>query len=74
MPGGIRSMQNPLAFGDPDHYSIRFTGPEDNGGVHINSGIPNHVFYLAVVGGTHRVSGRRRAGRGPGATSSRSRR
>ena len=33
-------MQNPLAFGDPDHYSIRFTGPEDNGGVHINSGHP----------------------------------
>jgi bacillolysin len=57
LPGGIRSMQNPLAFGDPDHYSIRFTGAEDNGGVHINSGIPNHVFYLAVVGGTHRLSG-----------------
>jgi thermolysin len=50
-------MQNPTAYGDPDHYSIRFTGPEDNGGVHINSGIPNHVFYLAVVGGTHRLSG-----------------
>ncbi|HET9317935.1 MAG TPA: M4 family metallopeptidase [Vicinamibacteria bacterium] len=57
VPGGIRSMQNPFAYGDPDHYSIRFTGPEDNGGVHINSGIPNHVFYLAVVGGTNRVSG-----------------
>jgi bacillolysin len=57
LPGGIRSMQNPLAFGDPDHYSIRFTGSEDNGGVHINSGIPNHVFFLAVVGGTHRLSG-----------------
>jgi thermolysin len=57
VPGGIRSMQNPLAFGDPDHYSLRFTGSEDNGGVHTNSGIPNHVFYLAVVGGTHRLSG-----------------
>jgi bacillolysin len=57
VPTGLRSMQNPLAFGDPDHYSIRFTGPEDNGGVHINSGIPNHVFYLATVGGTHRLSG-----------------
>lgn len=56
VPGGLRSMQNPLAFGDPDHYSIRFTGPEDRGGVHINSGIPNHVFYLAVMGGTHRLS------------------
>jgi thermolysin len=57
VPGGIRSMQNPSAYGDPDHYSIRFTGTEDNGGVHINSGIPNHVFYLATVGGTNRVSG-----------------
>jgi thermolysin len=56
-PGGIRSMQNPLLHGDPDHYSIRFTGSEDNGGVHTNSGIPNHVFYLAIEGGTHRLSG-----------------
>jgi thermolysin len=54
---GIRSMVNPIAFGDPDHYSIRFTGTADNGGVHINSGIPNHAFYLAVAGGTNRVSG-----------------
>ncbi len=23
--------------------------PDDNGGVHINSGIPNHAFYLAAV-------------------------
>jgi thermolysin len=50
-------MSNPFAFGDPDHYSIRFTGAEDNGGVHINSGIVNHAFYLAVAGGTNRVSG-----------------
>jgi thermolysin len=25
--------------------------------VHINSGIPNHAFYLAVNGGRNRVSG-----------------
>src|SRR4029453_9121464 len=56
-PGGIRSMQNPAQFGDPDPKSIRFTGSSDNGGVHINSGIPNNVFYLSVVGGTNRVSG-----------------
>ena len=55
-PGGLRSMQNPMAFGDPDHYSERYTGSQDNGGVHINSGIPNHVFYLAIEGGTHRLS------------------
>ena len=54
-PGGIRSLQNPVAFGDPDHYSIRFTGPSDNGGVHINSGIANHAFYLAIEGGRHRL-------------------
>jgi thermolysin len=54
---GIRSMADPSAFGDADHYSVRFTGTADNGGVHTNSGISNHVFYLAVEGGTNRVSG-----------------
>jgi bacillolysin len=54
-PGGSRSLQDPMAFGDPDHYSIRFTGPDDNGGVHINSGIVNHAFYLAIEGGRHRL-------------------
>ena len=54
---GIRSMSDPRSFGDPDHYSIRFTGSEDNGGVHINSGIPNHAFFLAIEGGTNRTSG-----------------
>ena len=56
-PGGIRSMQNPLSFGDPDHYGVRYTGSGDNGGVHINSGIANHAFYLAIEGGTHRLGG-----------------
>lgn len=55
---GIRSMQSPTLFGHPDHYSIRYTGTDDNGGVHTNSGIPNHVYYLAIEGGTNRVSGR----------------
>jgi thermolysin len=54
---GIRSMNSPFAFGDPDHYSIRYTGTGDNGGVHINAGIVNHVFYLAIAGGANRVSG-----------------
>ena len=56
-PGGLRSMANPGAFGDPDHYSKRFLGTDDNGGVHINSGIANHAFYLAIEGGTNRTSG-----------------
>jgi Zn-dependent metalloprotease len=25
------------------------TGPADDGGVHVNSGIPNHAFYLAAI-------------------------
>jgi thermolysin len=54
-PGGLRSMQNPMAHGDPDHYSIRYTGPLDNGGVHTNSGIANNAFYLAIEGGQHRL-------------------
>ena len=41
----------------PDHYSIRYLGDEDGGGVHINSSIVNHAFYLMVMGGTNRVSG-----------------
>lgn len=60
----IRSMANPMQFGDPDHYAIRFTGTGDNGGVHINSGIPNHAFYLAIEGGVNRVSGQQVQGVG----------
>jgi len=58
-PGGIRSMENPAIFGQPDHYSRLQVLPiaRDNGGVHINSGIPNHVYYLAIEGGTNRTSG-----------------
>ena len=56
-PGGLRSMANPSAFGDPDHYSQRYTGVLDNGGVHTNSAIGNQWFYLAIEGGTNRTSG-----------------
>ncbi len=56
-PGGLRSLDNPGLFGDPDHYSRRFVGFEDNGGVHVNSLIASHAFYLAVEGGTNRTSG-----------------
>jgi thermolysin len=62
---GIRSMANPNAYGDPDHYSNRFLGEEDNGGVHINSSISNHAYYLAIEGGTHRLSGVTVTGVGP---------
>lgn len=50
---GITSV---LAGHQPSHYSVRYTGFSDNGGVHINSGIINHLFYLLTVGGTHAKS------------------
>ena len=52
----LRSMSDTHASGDPDHYSERYTGSGDNGGVHINSGIPNYAFYLLSEGGTNHVS------------------
>jgi Zn-dependent metalloprotease len=54
----LRSMKEPgTAYDDPrigkdpqpahmDHYVVT---TRDNGGVHINSGIPNHAFYLAAT-------------------------
>jgi thermolysin len=65
-PVGLRSVADPRSFGDPDHYSIRFRGVGDNGGVHTNSLIASHAFYLAVEGGTNRTSGRRVSGVGAG--------
>jgi len=56
-PGGLRSMANPAAYGGPDHYSHRFTGSTDNGGVHTNSNIVNQAYFLAVVGGRNATSG-----------------
>lgn len=54
---GIRSMKAPgTAYNDPKlgkdpqpaHMRDIYKGFEDNGGVHINSGIPNYAFYLAA--------------------------
>ncbi|HYI23664.1 MAG TPA: M4 family metallopeptidase, partial [Candidatus Limnocylindrales bacterium] len=47
----FRNMADPESLNQPSHYSDRYTGGEDNGGVHINSGIANHAFYLMVNGG-----------------------
>ncbi|MEX0677656.1 MAG: M4 family metallopeptidase [Pirellulales bacterium] len=33
----------------PAHMDDKYTGFADNQGVHINSGIPNHAFYIAAV-------------------------
>jgi bacillolysin/thermolysin len=58
---GDRSMENPELFRQPDHYSryrrLPATEEGDWGGVHVNSGIPNQAFYLAIEGGRNRTSG-----------------
>ncbi|MFM7446972.1 MAG: M4 family metallopeptidase [Leptolyngbyaceae cyanobacterium] len=55
---GIRSMKAPgTAYDDPilgkdpqpAHVKDMYKGTADNGGVHINSGIPNYAFYLAAM-------------------------
>lgn len=33
----------------PKHLKNKYKGTSDNGGVHINSGIPNHAFYLVAM-------------------------
>jgi hypothetical protein len=50
----VRSLSNPAASADPDHYTQRFIG----GDPHFNSTIASHTYYLAIEGGTNRTSGR----------------
>jgi Zn-dependent metalloprotease len=50
-------LDNPEAHGHPDHDSRRTSDQADNGGVHANSTIVSHAYYLAVEGGTNRTSG-----------------
>lgn len=54
----LRSLKAPgTAYDDPQigrdpqpaHMKDLYHGKDDNGGVHINSGIPNHAFYLAAT-------------------------
>lgn len=47
------AFENDPIFGNdvqPSHMNNYNHTPADNGGVHINSGIPNHAFYLAAIG------------------------
>ena len=52
--GALRDMANPHNGGNsindngyqPAHYTERYLGSQDNGGVHINSGIANKAFHL----------------------------
>jgi Zn-dependent metalloprotease len=54
----LRSMKAPGTAYDnyimgkdpqPDHMSRYYHGADDNQGVHINSGIPNKIFYLVAM-------------------------
>jgi Zn-dependent metalloprotease len=47
----FRNLATPGVEDQPSHYSQRYTGTDDSGGVHTNSGIANHAFYLMVEGG-----------------------
>lgn len=50
----LRYMDSPTKDGvSPDYYPERYLGTQDNGGVHINSGLPNLAFYLLSQGGKH---------------------
>jgi Zn-dependent metalloprotease len=54
--GAIRDMWNPTCYGDPGkvtdaEYKCDPTGA-DAGGVHSNSGVPNHAYALVVDGGS----------------------
>ena len=48
----LRSMSNPKTEGQPDTYKGTnwYTGTADSGGVHTNSGVLNHWFYILSVG------------------------
>jgi len=55
---GSRNFANPkdptMLNRQPDTYKGEFwyTGVDDNGGIHINSGVQNHWFYLLAFGGS----------------------
>ena len=53
--GAIRDMWDPNCIGDPGKVTDQeyFCAPDDSGGVHANSGVPNHGYALLVEGGTY---------------------
>jgi Zn-dependent metalloprotease len=52
--GAIRDMWNPNCYGDPGKVTDAEyqCSTDDGGGVHSNSGVPNHAYALLVDGGT----------------------
>ncbi len=53
--GAFRDMWNPNCMGNPGRVSdsAYYCLEDDDGGVHSNSGVPNHAFALMVDGGTY---------------------
>ncbi|MCX7747634.1 MAG: M4 family metallopeptidase [Clostridia bacterium] len=52
-PGdALRSLKQPSLYKQPEHMSQYVNTTQDEGGVHINSGIPNKAFYniASVIG------------------------
>jgi hypothetical protein len=47
----MRSMSNPYSYDQPSVYggTYWYTGSNDNGGVHTNSGVQNKMFYLLAT-------------------------
>lgn len=52
--GAIRDMWNPVCYSDPSKVTDQFYQCDagDGGGVHTNSGVPNHAYALMTDGGT----------------------
>ncbi|MCY7410344.1 MAG: M4 family metallopeptidase [Chitinophagales bacterium] len=53
--GALRSYADPKSKGDPDTYfgeNWATLGGNDNGGVHTNSNVQNHMFFLLSEGGS----------------------
>ncbi len=54
--GALRDMSNPTCYSNPGKVSdttFYTCGTGDAGGVHTNSGVPNHGYALLVDGGTY---------------------
>ena len=57
----VRNVKDPSSLGDPDHMDSYQDLPADDandwGGVHINSTVISHAWYLMTIGGTNATSG-----------------
>jgi Zn-dependent metalloprotease len=54
--GAIRDMYNPVCYGNPGKVSDAqyvCAATPDAGGVHSNSGVPNHAYAMLVDGGSY---------------------